>query len=127
MLGSGESCLTDGAFVVASHGDAKSSADDVEDGDEGVLEDELLVSERECERRLSFFTQPCTYRVRIAMTSLLQCFFSHLLLCILSQKNTFLGNLSFNFIYYVHHSHGNYILRCACKVEFGLLYLYHMH
>ena len=76
-------------LVVASHGDDKSSADDVEDGDEGVLEDELLVSERECERRLSFFTQPCTYRVRIAMTSLLQCFFSHLLLCILSQKIPF--------------------------------------
>ena len=89
MLGSGESCLTDGAFVVASHGDDKSSADDVGDGDEEVLEDELLVSERECERRLSFFTQPCTYRVRIAMTSLLQCFFSHLLLCILSQKIPF--------------------------------------
>lgn len=51
MLGSSERCLTYWAFVVAGHWDKMNDVGGMDDGDEGVLEDERVVSEKECARR----------------------------------------------------------------------------
>lgn len=51
MLGSSKRCLTYWAFVVAGHWDKINDEDGVNDGDERVLEDERVVSEKESERR----------------------------------------------------------------------------
>lgn len=47
MLGSSERCLTYWAFVVAGHWDKMNDLDGVDDGDEGVLEDERVYQRKD--------------------------------------------------------------------------------